>query len=54
VSHPELKAGLVNTAVATTQIAPTILKALGLNPQKLEAVVLEGTQVLPGLFGDRD
>ncbi len=54
VSHPELKASSINTAVATTQIAPTILKALGLNPQELEAVVLEGTQVLPGLFGVKD
>ena len=54
VSHPELKESSINTAVATTQIAPTILKALGLNPQELEAVVLEGTQVLPGLFGDKD
>jgi hypothetical protein len=50
VSHPELKASSINTAVATTQIAPTILKALGLEPQELEAVVLEGTQVLPGVF----
>jgi Type I phosphodiesterase / nucleotide pyrophosphatase len=50
VSHPDLKTSSINTAVATTQIAPTILRALGLNPQELEAVVLEGTQVLPGLF----
>jgi arylsulfatase A-like enzyme len=55
VSHPSLKErSSINTAVATTQIAPTILKALGLNPQELEAVVLEGTQVLPGLFGDKE
>jgi hypothetical protein len=33
----------------TTQIAPTILKLLGLEPDALEAVRMEGTQVLPGL-----
>ena len=39
----------VQTApVQTTQIAPTILTALGLNPQALEGVRKEGTQVLPG------
>jgi hypothetical protein len=39
--------------VETTQIAPTILKLLGLNPRSLQAVRLEGTKVLPGLgFGN--
>ncbi len=33
--------------VHTTQIAPTILSLLGLNPQKLQAVRQEGTAVLP-------
>ena len=41
---------LGNTAVTrpveTTQIAPTILKLLGLNPNELQAVRLEGTQSL--------
>jgi hypothetical protein len=37
--------------VATTQIAPTILALLGLNPKALDAVRIEHTQVLPGLFG---
>jgi arylsulfatase A-like enzyme len=54
VSHPSLKEKSINTAVATTQIAPTILKALGLEPRELEAVRLEGTQVLPGLFVDKE
>jgi hypothetical protein len=31
------------------QVAPTILKALGLNPGALDAVKVEGTQVLPDL-----
>jgi hypothetical protein len=54
VSHPDLKTSSINTAVATTQIAPTILKALGLEPRELEAVRLEGTQVLPGLFVNKE
>jgi hypothetical protein len=32
------------------QVAPTILKALGLDPNALQSVVMEGTEVLPGLF----
>jgi hypothetical protein len=39
--------------VETTQVAPTILKLLGLSPSSLQAVQREGTQVLPGL-GHRD
>ena len=35
--------------VETTQVAPTILKLLGLRPSSLQAVQREGTQVLPGL-----
>ena len=36
-------------SVETRQVAPTILKALGLDPDKLKAVRQEGTEVLPGL-----
>ena len=35
--------------VETTQVAPTILRLLGLNPNDLQAVQREGTQVLPGI-----
>ncbi len=35
--------------VETTQIAPTILRLLGLRPAELRAVAIEGTQVLPGI-----
>jgi hypothetical protein len=35
--------------VETTQIAPTILKLLGLSPGQLQAVQLEHTAVLPGI-----
>ncbi len=41
--------------VENTQVAPTILKLLGLDPNQLQAVREEGTQVLPGIgteFGD--
>ncbi len=41
----------VATPVETTQIAPTILSALGLDPRSLKAVRLEGTRVLPGQRG---
>ena len=34
--------------VETTQVAPTILKLLGLNPNALKAVQVEGTKTLPG------
>jgi hypothetical protein len=50
VSLPSLKSATVKTKVATTQIAPTIVQALGLNPAKLEGVAKEGTTVLPNLF----
>jgi hypothetical protein len=35
--------------VETTQVAPTILRLIGLDPSSLGAVETEGTQVLPGL-----
>ena len=37
--------------VETTQIAPTILRLLGLNPNALRAVQIEHTAVLPGATG---
>jgi len=50
LSNPTLKATTVTTPVETMQIAPTILKALGLDPNSLQAVQQEGTQVLPNSF----
>lgn len=49
VSFPALKAQTVETAQVTTQVAPTIVKSLGLDPNLLDAVKAEGTPVLPGL-----
>ena len=39
----------IDDKVETTQIAPTIVRLLGLPPQELKAVQLEGTEVLPDL-----
>ncbi len=38
----------VREPVETTQIAPTILRLLGLDPNALQAVRIERTAVLPG------
>jgi hypothetical protein len=47
---PGLRHGaMVGASVEITQIAPTILQLLGLNPRSLQAVQIEGTRVLPGL-----
>jgi len=42
----------VSTWVETTQIAPTILQLLGLNPSDLKAVQIEHTRTLPLGSGD--
>jgi hypothetical protein len=44
----------VKDLVHTTQIAPSILRALGLDPRALESVRQEGTRVLPELFDNDD
>jgi arylsulfatase A-like enzyme len=49
LSNPNLRAHNVYSDVSTAQVAPTILKALGLDPRNLQAVQLEGTSVLPDL-----
>ncbi len=54
VSNPDLRARTVKTPVATSQVAPTILKALGLDPDQLNSVRKEGTEILPLLFRDRE
>ena len=47
VSSPQIRSGVVQDVTYTTQIAPTILRALHLDPNALEGVVKEGTKVLP-------
>jgi arylsulfatase A-like enzyme len=49
VSNPKIHSSTISTPVQTAQVAATILDALGLNPNKLQAVQEEGTPVLPGL-----
>ena len=49
ISNPALKAKSVAALVQTTQVAPTILRALGYDPNELQAVKIEGTQELPAL-----
>ncbi len=49
VSNPKYKASTFNDQVETRQIAPTIIKALGLDPTQLNAVQIEHTETLPGL-----
>ncbi|MHB8693615.1 MAG: alkaline phosphatase family protein [Solirubrobacteraceae bacterium] len=39
----------VHAFVETTQVAPTILRLLGLDPNALQAVQIEGTKVLPSI-----
>jgi hypothetical protein len=52
LSHPSFAPTTVTTPVETAQIAPTILEALGLDPNRLQSVQIEKTQVLPAVqFG---
>jgi hypothetical protein len=47
VSNPSLEEKTIKTPVLTSQIAPTILRVLGINPNQLEAVRRESTSELP-------
>ena len=51
LSMPGLRAAKVDSPVGLTQVAPTILQALGVSPQALQSVRAEQTLVLPGLSG---
>jgi hypothetical protein len=44
----KVKGTTVTNGVNTTQIAVTVLNALGLNPNLLAGVRIEGTKALPG------
>jgi len=53
LSNPSFEHQTITGPVQTAQVAPTILKALGLDPDSLQAVRKEFTPVLPGVeFGD--
>jgi hypothetical protein len=47
LSHSSFQPKTVLAVVGTAQVAPTILKALGIDPAELYAVRAEGTSVLP-------
>jgi len=49
LSNPSFKPNTIKAGVGTVQVAPTILKALGLNINLLDSVRAEGTTVLPGI-----
>jgi len=49
LSYPSFQPRTVSAGVGTAQVAPTILKALGIDPRSLEAVRVEGTAVLPAV-----
>jgi Type I phosphodiesterase / nucleotide pyrophosphatase len=49
VSAPGLEGSQVTKPVFTTQIAPTILRLLGVSPNELQAVRIERTEALPDL-----
>jgi arylsulfatase A-like enzyme len=49
LSNPSFEPMTITAPVETLQIAPTILKALGLDPNQLQAVQKEHTPVLPSL-----
>jgi arylsulfatase A-like enzyme len=54
LSAPGMKARQIKTAVSNQQVAPTILRALGIDPEQLDAVRKEQIRVLPFLFNDDD
>ena len=47
LSNPAFRPRTVFSEVGTLQVAPTVLRALGLDPRKLDGVRLEGTSALP-------
>ena len=49
LSNPKFNAKTVNAPVENTSVAPTILSALGLNPNALKSVQIEHTPLLPAL-----
>ena len=53
VSLDGIDHAIVRSSVLNQQVAPTIIKALGLNPDELEAVRKEQIDVLPFLFTGR-
>jgi len=53
VSNPRFPSVVLKTPVLTSQVAPTILQALNIDPEALKSVRAEQIPVLPGLWGNR-
>jgi arylsulfatase A-like enzyme len=49
VSNPAFSSTVLKTPVSTSQVAPSILHALGINPRALKSVQIEKTDLLPAL-----
>jgi predicted AlkP superfamily pyrophosphatase or phosphodiesterase len=49
VSNADLRPQTIKTLVLTSQVAPTILWSLDIDPRELKSVRVEGTKTLPGL-----
>ena len=49
VSNPAFKSTVLKTPVSTSQVAPSILHALGISPSALKSVQVEKTALLPAL-----
>jgi len=54
VSMPSLSQETIKTPVTNQQVAASIVKALGIDPNELQAVQKEQVHVLPFLFSDGD
>jgi predicted AlkP superfamily pyrophosphatase or phosphodiesterase len=52
VSNPQFEEETVSEPVTNLQVAPTILEALGLDPEALDSVRLEHTRSLPAFSGE--
>ena len=52
VSNPGIRPRVVKTPVATSQVAPSLLEALGIDSDALKSVRIEHTEELPGLEHD--
>jgi hypothetical protein len=53
VSNPRFPSVTLKTPVLTSQVAPTILQALDIEPEALKSVRVEHTPVLPGMWDNR-
>jgi hypothetical protein len=54
VANPQLSPKSIGTPVSNQQVAASIVKVLGINPEELDAVRKEQVHVLPFLFNDGD